>query len=513
MKKLIIFLIALVSSLYGQNRIIAKIETLDGKVGEELFRGWRIFDNVSKKDIEFLKKHKIPFYEDKKVYLSPITNFAGSKRYKKKIIVSSDTLGDPMYKYQKAIRVLGIDKIWERYPLKDTVVIAVIDDGLPTFPYTKEWGVIWPKDIDSSMFEFKGNYLEGNAIVDSSIDLSPYSSTGHSMDMCFTIAAVHNNGLGGKGILPAVKIHIYKVFNSSGWGYASGIIQAIKDAIEKDSEVKIINLSGDIWDYSQLVDDVLQELETYGKVFIVAGTDTYEYAPPDAICGISLGWSINYLGKGNPMVISVAWLDTNKRLPSNSKVFVRMNNLFAYIYTILPMSRTRYGGDDLYQKVWFSTSLSAATLTGIIGLYASTLPEKFDPYTIKEELLNTADVFIDSVTGFEYRVVSPIKLWGIDTTDTNGPPSGIISENGKEELKLYPNPTNSILTVEAPKSLHLNLKKIKMYNVIGQKVLEKAIKEERLTINMDTFPSGVYFIEFLDKFNRPLIRKKITLIK
>jgi hypothetical protein len=60
----------------------------------------------------------------------------------------------------------------------------------------------------------------------------------------------------------------------------------------------------------------------------------------------------------------------------------------------------------------------------------------------------------------------------------------------------YPNPASSSITIEMKSSIN----KIAIYNVYGEKIIEKNLDEENsLQIDVSAYPSGQYFIRAFDK--------------
>ena len=84
-----------------------------------------------------------------------------------------------------------------------------------------------------------------------------------------------------------------------------------------------------------------------------------------------------------------------------------------------------------------------------------------------------------------------------------------LEENIKNNINLYPNPSNGNLTVTwKPTSEESN---IKIYNVLGRLILSKNINEgqQRLDLNMTKEASGIYFIKL--KVGNRLMRKKLII--
>jgi hypothetical protein len=74
----------------------------------------------------------------------------------------------------------------------------------------------------------------------------------------------------------------------------------------------------------------------------------------------------------------------------------------------------------------------------------------------------------------------------------------LISKN--EGLKIYPNPTNGIITIETANSSNIQLK---LTNVLGQLIKEETLKFEKQNINLADLKNGIYFLQVFD--NKKLI--------
>jgi hypothetical protein len=57
-------------------------------------------------------------------------------------------------------------------------------------------------------------------------------------------------------------------------------------------------------------------------------------------------------------------------------------------------------------------------------------------------------------------------------------------------IKLYPNPTNGLITIETNSSI----KEVKIFNLAGQLLkTESNIQNAKTTLNIEAFPTGIYF--------------------
>ena len=71
---------------------------------------------------------------------------------------------------------------------------------------------------------------------------------------------------------------------------------------------------------------------------------------------------------------------------------------------------------------------------------------------------------------------------------------------------MYPNPAKDILTVKAA-----NISNVVVYNSIGQKVFEKALNADEMTINTSNFDAGIYMVRVIADGNE--ITRKVSVVK
>lgn len=67
-------------------------------------------------------------------------------------------------------------------------------------------------------------------------------------------------------------------------------------------------------------------------------------------------------------------------------------------------------------------------------------------------------------------------------------------ETAKEKTKIYPIPFSSSVTISSP----TNLKQIEIYSISGTKVLQKNINQNKVELNVNNLPVGVYIIRTVD---------------
>lgn len=91
-----------------------------------------------------------------------------------------------------------------------------------------------------------------------------------------------------------------------------------------------------------------------------------------------------------------------------------------------------------------------------------------------------------------YNVLS--RTFTILVTDGNG----FNEITNKKDIKLYPNPTNSILTIESKNNINAN---IDIYNIYGVKVLQQIINDKIESIDVSDLAKGYYFIKIKNTLN------------
>ncbi|MDB4163242.1 FG-GAP-like repeat-containing protein [Saprospiraceae bacterium] len=72
--------------------------------------------------------------------------------------------------------------------------------------------------------------------------------------------------------------------------------------------------------------------------------------------------------------------------------------------------------------------------------------------------------------------------------------SNVIELNNSKEIVIYPNPTNSLLTVESNGTSFNNLSDIKIFSILGEQLYSSPINSERTTIDLSKFTKGAYIL-------------------
>jgi subtilisin family serine protease len=131
------------------------------------------------------------------------------------------------------------------------------------------------------------------------------------------------------------------------------------------------------------------------------------------------------------------------------------------------------------------TSYSCPILAGMVACLWQALPGK-NAQQIKQLILQSSDNFA------EPAVKSRLQFgYGIPDFSLALANGLSVTTFSKSDFVVYPNPTNDAISVALPNGS--NVKMIAIYNVLGQKVLEKTISIQSPTISLKSLNSGIYF--------------------
>ncbi|MGB0893610.1 MAG: S8 family serine peptidase [Parashewanella sp.] len=156
--------------------------------------------------------------------------------------------------------------------------------------------------IDSG-YDLAHNDLSGNQVSGSNNSGTgqwnvPGANNAHGTHVAGTIAAI-NNSEGVVGVLPNqnAKVHVIKVFNSSGWGYSSSLVSAINTCVSNGSNVVTMSLGGA--GSSTTERNAMQSVANNGVLLIAAAGNS--------------GNSTKSYPASYDSVMSVAAVDSNKQ--------------------------------------------------------------------------------------------------------------------------------------------------------------------------------------------------------
>ena len=102
---------------------------------------------------------------------------------------------------------------------------------------------------------------------------------------------------------------------------------------------------------------------------------------------------------------------------------------------------------------------------------------------------NAQNTYHYTVTGKTAFVESnPSNVVYVDWT------TGVEEDNNSQNIALYPNPTESTLTIEGN-----GLRQVRVFNMMGQEILNQTISQDLVIIDLSAQPSGCYFIEVVSE--------------
>lgn len=144
---------------------------------------------------------------------------------------------------------------------------------------------------DASHSDLSGNNASGTNNSGTGNWYEPGNNNAHGTHVAGTIAAIAN-GSGVVGVMPNqnVNIHIIKVFNESGWGYTSDLVDAVDDCVDNGANVVTMSLGGS--SYSATEKNALAAHQNNGVLLIAAagndGDNTHSYpASYDAVMSVA----------------------------------------------------------------------------------------------------------------------------------------------------------------------------------------------------------------------------------
>ena len=132
----------------------------------------------------------------------------------------------------------------------------------------------------------------------------------------------------------------------------------------------------------------------------------------------------------------------------------------------------------------------------LVATVDKTMHEYFD-------LVDAGDYYYQVTAFRSYCESTP--AWADDLTDYVHVEVTSVSENGEAGLSVYPNPANSLMSVEAD-----GLQKVTICNVMGQVVKTLYSEEDGVVVNTTDLVSGIYTISV--KTSQGVMTKRFTVI-
>jgi len=218
---------------------------------------------------------------------------------------------DPLFPDQWALTQVGATCAWASTIGSSDVTVAVVDSGVDMHH---------PDLVDRLR-------TDGHDFVDGDDD--PSDENGHGTNVAGIIAATLDNGEGGAGLAPGVKILPVRVMNAKGAGSDSAIARGIRFAADKGAQVINLSLGAtltiDADTVSAQVTSAIRYAQDKGSLVIVAAGN--DFLPlENAIVG------------ENPDVLVVAATDQNdvKADFSNSGPWIGITAPGVHILSTMP---------------------------------------------------------------------------------------------------------------------------------------------------------------------------------
>lgn len=70
----------------------------------------------------------------------------------------------------------------------------------------------------------------------------------------------------------------------------------------------------------------------------------------------------------------------------------------------------------------------------------------------------------------------------------------LIELNAKNEIIIYPNPTNNVLTLKVDQAFFSERDKLQLFSIIGEQLYSSNINSQQTTIDLSKFPEGTYIV-------------------
>lgn len=241
--------------------------------------------------------------------------------------------------YQWYHETIGTYNAWATTMGSPDVTVAVIDDGVnPDHP-----------DLKGRVTQVKVNNINPAAYSDS-----------HATHVAGIIAASANNGIGGAGVAPKVKILSLNVFGTSDSCETADEIRALNICIERN--IKVVNMSLGGAGYSASEDLVMSQLAATGCCVLAAagnensGMKHYPAAFRDTISVAS----VNIAGTRSRFSNYGSWVD-----------IAAPGSVIMSCYNPKGNDRSRSVGNKGEYGLMNGTSMACPVVSGVVALYVS----------------------------------------------------------------------------------------------------------------------------------------------
>jgi len=126
-----------------------------------------------------------------------------------------------------------------------------------------------------------------------------------------------------------------------------------------------------------------------------------------------------------------------------------------------------------------------------------------------EEYLTIGNFFSDDDTEAIFIYGSPFLTWGYYYFDSVSLSPVILSTNDEildKQLKVYPNPTSDIVTIELINNYSSTIT-YKLYNLLGELIYTSESNSQLFSIDMSDLSRGIYLLELTDAQSNKVVKK------
>ncbi len=328
------------------------------------------------------------------------------------IVTNPDTGSDPLIDKQWGMIDIGTQEIWDKGPIDNDIVVAVIDTGVD---YTHEdlVGNLWRNPGETGTDEngkdkaTNGIDDDGNGFVDDVIgwdfvsnDNKPYDlkggafggNPGHGTHCAGNVGARGGNGIGISGVAQNVQIMTLRFLSEKGSGTTAGAVKSIKYAVDNGAHITS-NSWGSVGENPNDAEGnrALREIITYSQekntLFIAAAGNGKQGRGYNNDTDSQPAYPASYDMEN---IISVAAIDSSDRLGSFSNwgrktVDIGAPGVKVFSTTVGNGYSDSVGGFG----TWDGTSMAAPHVSGAAALYWAMNPNK-SWREVKDAILNSA---------------------------------------------------------------------------------------------------------------------------
>ncbi|MET1179961.1 S8 family serine peptidase [Peribacillus simplex] len=252
------------------------------------------------------------------------------------IFKKMESPNDPAYIDQWHHKKLGTNAAWTKTMGSKELIVAIIDDG-----------------IDRNHEDLKGKIVNAYDTIKNRKHIVPKGA--HGTHIAGIIAGSANNGIGGTGVAPNVKLMPINVFDGE-YANTADIIEAIHYAVQQ--KANIINMSLGDTSYSEAFNKAVQEAYKKGVLIVAAAGNEGD-----------MGKNVQRVYPAAfSHVISVAATDSRDRRPSYSNYHSTVDIAAPGDDILSTLPYGRYG--------WMSgTSMATPMVAGVAALIWSNEPK------------------------------------------------------------------------------------------------------------------------------------------